>query len=1202
MSRMKSPTLSGSLSRSARILCAAVLFAAACGATHARAQTPPSAALPMITQPINNASTVPLHGNVHPLAIARNDRGAVPASTGVPRMLLLLKRPPAREADLKQFLSDVQTPGSGSYHHWLTPTQFGARFGPADSDIQQVQAWLQSQGFTVSHLSPARTLIEFSGTVGQIQSAFHTPIHRYLMHGELHLANAKDPEIPAALAPVIRAVGPLHDYRPHSMIRVMGRAAYDARTHKVTPEWTYPVQGGNYYAVAPEDFSVQYNTKPLLSGGSDGSGQTIAIINDSNIDLSTSPNLVSSFRSLFSLPASTPQVVIDGNDPGVNGDAVEAYLDVEWAGAVAPGATVKLYTSANTTLQSGLILAAKRAIEEDTAPILSVSFGLCEAFLGTSYNQFISSLWQEAAAQGQTVLVAAGDSGSAGCDDPSTETVAQDGLEVSGFASTPYNIAVGGTDFYYSTYSQGSSALNNQIATYWNQNNDANNGSLIKTIPEQPWDDSQFGLNAAGYDPSNPSIAGAGGGASSCVNSTTDASGNITCQSGYPKPAWQSGTGVPSDSVRDIPDVSLFAANGANFSFYPICAAAGDCSTQTPQGVAQVTPVGGTSASTPAMAAIMAIINQKYGRQGQADYVLYPMAAQHASVFHDVTNGSNDEPCSQGTPNCSLDTNNDGYYSLQDYGATTGYDLASGWGSFDANALVTNWNSITFKGTSTTLTVSPTSFKHGSSVTLSTSVSSSSGGTPTGTVALVTNNQVAENDGFTTIALTNGSGTATSNALPGGTYQIYGQYSGDGTYGTSKSPTQTLTVTPESSNINLSINTVDQNGNPVPIAANGSEPYGTYISADIQPTGVNNTPSNADGIATGTALFQDSAGAAAATVNLNSYGEAEYLPGYFGVAAHTISAKYSGDVSFTASSGSATFTVTKAPTAVSGSAGPGSAAGTTTLSITVTPTPASGAAAPTGTVSVAAGSTQLGSGQVGPSTDPNTGASLGKASITFTSSSIPSGTTTVNLSYSGDGNYQSSSASVPISSTPGFSLAAMNSSVTIASPGATGSTVITATPTNGFTGAINFTCTVSGPAGAQDLPTCSLSPASATVSSGAVTTTLNIATTAASSSSAAPIFRPLRWMEGGGAALACLLMIGIPGRRRSWQRFFGFFLLIAVVGAAGCSGGSSSSGSGGGGGGGGGGTSGTTAGAYTVTVTGTSGTVSPSTTVAVTVQ
>ncbi|HUO61101.1 MAG TPA: protease pro-enzyme activation domain-containing protein, partial [Candidatus Acidoferrales bacterium] len=388
-----------------------------------------------IVQSIDNARLTRLPGNTHPLARAEFDRGRAPDSMAADRMLLLLSRAPEQQAALSQFLDEQQTQGSANYRHWLTPEEFGQKFGAADADIQTITAWLQTQGFRVNRVAASRNVIEFSGSAGQVRNAFHTELHKYVVSGNQYWANANDPQIPSALASVVKGVVSLNNFphRPqHHRFGVFSRDAEGVTRPQVTVKDS---SGNTYYGVGPADFSTIYNTAPLLSAGTNGTGQTIALIADTNINLQD----VTDFRNLFSLGAGSTSVIIDGIDPGVvTGDAeTEALLDVQWASAAAPGANVQLVTAQDTWTTAGIFLAANYAIEQNQASVLSFSFGTCEANLGTSGNGFMQALWQQAAAQGITVVVAAGDEGSAGCDYHGTSDIAANGLAVNGFASTP---------------------------------------------------------------------------------------------------------------------------------------------------------------------------------------------------------------------------------------------------------------------------------------------------------------------------------------------------------------------------------------------------------------------------------------------------------------------------------------------------------------------------------------------------------------------------------------------------------------------------------------------------------------------------------------------------------------------------------------------------------------------------------------------
>lgn len=1048
------------------------------------AQTASSLVTNRVTQRVDDNALVTLKGMVHPLANAANDRGAVPDSMRLDRIQIMLKRSSTQESALQQLIHDQHTPGTASYHKWLTPTQFGSQFGPSDQDIATLGSWLESKGFSVEKVNPGKQTLEISGSAGQFRNAFHAQIHKYSVDGEVHYANASNPQIPAALAPVLGGFAALNNFRIKPKLRILGKAEYNPKAGTAVPQWT--VGGGgtalnNSYLLSPADFYLQYDLTPVYSGGTNGSGQTIAIVNDSNINV----NLVSLFRSTFNIANSTnvPQVIIDGNDPGIdgvnnpdgpNGDSPEAYLDVEWSGAVAPAATVDLVIAADTSLESGLYLAAEHAVTGNLAPVVSLSFGECEIGLG-SYNQFWNSLWEQAAAQGITVLVSSGDNGSAGCDDDNSQYYAVNGTAVNGFASTPYNVAVGGTDFFYSSWNQGTSAINTQLGTYWNTtpSNSAATASIQSYIPEQPWNDSQYGLNIFNYYDSTgvTTIAGGSGGASSCGNPTTDSSGDVVSCAGYAKPAWQTGTGVPADKVRDLPDVSLFAADGLNDSYYPFCYQDGDCQTPSSGSTIQVSGGGGTSFATPAFAGIMALINQTYGPQGQADYVLYPLAAQYPAAFHDVTNGTNSVPCntttvsdSSGNSYSPLDcisvsnpiTVTDPTYgstvegqigtgTTAEYNAATGYDLASGLGSVDAAQLISDWSKVKFTSSTVTLT-SPTSastFTHGQSVTFSGTVAGSGSATPTGNVAIETDSTEPTMQGQGVIALSSGSFSGTTTALPGGTYNVWANYSGDSTNASAVSSKVQITVSPEASTTYFTINDVATGlGAGAVLTAPGSTsttfPYGTQLILSAQPVpttyyntciNTSNPPSSCSTYptqSTGTVVFSDNA-TAVNTAVLNAEGDAEYNA-LWSVGSHSATAKYSGDASYNSStSSSIAFTITKA-TPIFGIFSAAQTSSTqyvgnqsTVLNFLVEngsnysneqsyeigySTPVK---PPTGTITVSSSPAGIsGTLTLSGAIDPSTYAPDGVASIVVPST-VKTGSYTVTVSYSGDSNYSAAS-------------------------------------------------------------------------------------------------------------------------------------------------------------------------------------------------
>jgi hypothetical protein len=754
-------------------------------ASMARAQAPApggtalagqnSAVPSRITQPIDETNRVTRRGNTHPLARPQFDQGAVADSQPIRRMLLLLQRSPGQETALRSLLDQQQSKSSANYHQWLTPQQFGQQFGPSDADVQAVTGWLQSHGFQVAGVSASRTVIEFSGNAGQVRAAFSTEIHRFVVNGVEHLANASDPQIPAALAPVVAGPVSLHNFPLKAYNHSRGVFSRSKETGQVKPLLTVSSGGSTFFALGPADFAKIYNV-PVGANNvpNGGSGQTIAIVGDSEICTKNSPDYSSctsddvvAFREFFGLPVNSPAcpglsggpvcVIVDGPDPGLNppgvgsGDEIEGDLDVEWSGAIAPNAQIDFVIAEDTEATAGTDLAAVYVVDNNLASEVSESFGACEAYLGLDVNEFESAVWEQAAAQGITAIVSAGDAGSAGCEDSdaSAPNAAVNGNQVNGIASTPFNVAAGGTDFDIDLPS-----VSTYASTYWSTTNNTTTGESAKSyIPEIPWNDScsqslSVPPSATGCSPPAASdtviTVGGGGGQSNCLNSTVNSAGLVTaCGSaagetgsnlpGYPKPSWQSGsyvTGTAStDGSRDVPDISLFAAAGfKSNSFYAICESDLMASCLAPDF--EFLGIGGTSSSAPSFAGIMALVNQNQGanaRQGNANYVLYALASKQASTppsggcnstsnpntasctFYDVTLGNNSVPCRIGSLDCVSDGTDYGVVENPSgtiaFNAGTGYDLATGLGTINVTNLINNWSSVagSFTGTTTTL-------------------------------------------------------------------------------------------------------------------------------------------------------------------------------------------------------------------------------------------------------------------------------------------------------------------------------------------------------------------------------------------------------------------------------------------------------------------------------------------------------------------
>lgn len=640
--------------------------------------TQTTATRPLLTQPVEESKLVRLGGNTHPWARPQFDQGPAPPDLPMDGMLLVFKRSPEKQAALSKFMEEQQDPSSPIFHHWLTPSEFGQQFGSSDWDLRTVASWLESHGFRVSKIAGGRTSIEFSGTASNVKEAFHTEIHKYLVNGEAHWANASDPQIPAALTPVVAGVNTLHNFRRQPSSRQAGAFTRSSTTSEVTarrPQLTSPnsptcgpISTAPYcFVLGPTDFATIYNLLPLWNAGIDGSGETIAIVGDSNINIQDAHD----FRSMFGLPVNDPQVILAGPDPGIGPDEFEADADTQWTGAAAPGATIDLVIAPNTNSSLGADTVANFIVNTmtPTPQILSDAFGTCEPEMGATTSIFYNNLWQQAAAEGITVSITIGDQGSAGCENPNygltTAQPATTGLAVNGLASTPFNVAVGGTDFDQYT----------NPLQYWNTSNDpTTQASVIGYIPETTWNDSctnaiwavagfssdpltNCNSTVASFQP-NIDPSGGGGGSSSCAVF----SDFFDC-SGYPKPSWQTAL-TPTDGVRDVPDVSFFA--GVAFgTFYALCeqdspAQNGPCTTSNFLGA------GGTSITAQVFAGIVALIDQKKGgAQGLINPRMYQLAAQPGAscdssanpaascIFYDVTKGTIAQACVKGTPDCS---------------------------------------------------------------------------------------------------------------------------------------------------------------------------------------------------------------------------------------------------------------------------------------------------------------------------------------------------------------------------------------------------------------------------------------------------------------------------------------------------------------------------------------------------------------------
>jgi hypothetical protein len=1121
---------------------------------------------------IDERSLVTLKGNVHPFANAKNDRGQVSPDLPMTDLILVLSRDPAQQAAFEKFVASQYDSNSPNFHQWLTPDQVGADFGPSQTDIATVTDWLTGHGFTVNDITKDHMSVRFSGTAAQVQSTFHTEIHNLVVRGEAHIGNMSDPQIPAALSPVVVGIKSLHNFFPHPLHHVGSLVTKDINTgqwarvpgtqgsltglstvaaaagaasprallgktpansapnlsalaSKAAPQFGISVGGANPYLVediGPYDFATIYNILPLWKAGIDGSGQTIAIAGTSSIVLSD----VATFRNFFlpSYTATPAPILISGNSspltvctstsgtvpfttaPCTLNDLLENSLDVEWSGAIAPKAQIVLVSSyPNSATDDNLYDSESYIVNHLTARIMNVSYGECELGLGTAGNVQYYNLWQAAAAEGISVFVATGDSGAPSCDaggDAATgpPAPAEYGLSVSGLASTPYNTAVGGTDFNWCPLT----ATQCSASPYWSTTNTANanapESSALGYVPEVPWNDTctspvalawmknyWSGINYSNANGGSVSVTdaetacnaffyysqqlgsspqtanllylvdtvGGSGGASGCVvgdganvsscaasTTTTGATnGNIPLtKDGWQKPSWQTGvTGIPSDGVRDIPDVSFFAADGfLSSSAYLICVSNATVDSQCAYSSSHeptAQEVGGTSVATPAMSGVMALINQKTGAaQGNPNSELYKLASQQtysacsaesvtagstSCYFNDIDTGTIAMPCDYSayttipSPNCTLAHSNDYVGILTGYSAGAGYDQATGLGSLNVANVVNVWPAI--QGTSAaTVTVTP----------LPTSL-------PTSQLLVVT----------VTVAGTSGNVSPT---------------------GTLITPTGSITLT-----------------------------AGTYTSPTVALSTV------------GTYTF---------VVPANS----------LAIGSNTVKANYGGDVIYKAASNTAQVTATTAAI----------------LTPTVKVTPAVNAINSGASLSVTAAVT--GSGAIPTGTATLTGGgynsglqTLSGGSFTFSipANSLSNGTDTLILSYFGDANYISGTGTATV--TVGQSTFTLNNPVVAVNPtsvnaGTSSSATVTMAAVGGYTGTVTLSCaqtstTATGGDGATCTGGGTLSPVtlSSTTTSGTVKFT--IGTTAKIGALAYPkvLNNDKGWLSGG-AVLAFL--------------------------------------------------------------------------------
>jgi len=890
-----------------------------------------------VTAEINDSEKAMIPGSHSPLARRENDRGRMAASIQLEGLSLVFSRTPEQEADLQALIASQQDPASPWYRKWLSPEEFGSRFGVADADIAKVQFWLENRGFTLEGVSRSKTRIIFSGTVEQVESSFATELHYYGVEGETHFSASEDISVPAALSSLVLTVTNLSDFRPKPHFRL-------AQPH-VSPNFTSSQSGSHF--LTPKDVATIYDINPAYNAGFNGAAQSIAVVGQSDVMLTD----IEHFQTAAGFAIKDPiKVLASTTSPGfVPGDETESDIDLEYTGTVANDATIYFVYSSGG---GGAFDSLTYAVENKTAPIISVSYGKCEANLSsTEYSMLNNTTLAQAASQGQSVIAASGDSGSTDCG-PST------GLAVDFPADSQYVTAMGGTEFL-SVDVSGASA-----GSFWLPATSSTVdlvSSAMKYIPEQVWnDDLASGLLASG-----------GGGVSTLT----------------PKPTWQTGVpGIPSGTFRFTPDISLSSSN-VNAP-YLLCSSdsmtgiTGSCS----HGFRDVnnvnlTTAGGTSFAAPIFAGMLAVLNQKLGSTGQGviNSTLYTLAANstaYTSAFHDITSGGNQ--CPAGASYCST-------AGASEYPATTGYDAASGLGSIDFFNLLSAWpGSSTLATSKTTLlaaTLTPAPGA-GDAITITvTSGSRSSTATPAGTV-IITVDGTAQTP---TLTLVNGSATYTFSSAVVGSHTITATYTGDSTY-LASTGSVTVNVTAVASRTTLSAATTTP-------AAGATDTITITVAS-----GSNSTTLTPAGTVTVTV---DGTAQSPALVLVN--GSATYTFSSVVVGSHTITAAYSGNTTYAASTGSLVVTVitVASKTTLSAAATTPNAGANDAITITVASGSSSSIATPTGSVTITVDGTMQ-----------TPALTLVNGTATYVFSSTVVGSHTITASYSGSTTYIASSGSL----------------------------------------------------------------------------------------------------------------------------------------------------------------------------------------------
>jgi subtilase family serine protease len=1071
-----------------------------------------------------------LRGHIPGWAVSANDQGAVAPGTPL-HLTFVLSRSAELQASFTKLLADQQDPASPSYHQWLTPQQAGERYGPTQHDLDALTGWLGSQGFSVVESSPSRIFVNAVAPAATVANALATSFHTFSVSGRSRISATVDPSIPTAFASVVTSVSGLADtdLRPMHHGQAMAQGA-QLQQNGVQPQYT--TVSAHY--ITPGDFATIFDLKPIYNAGISGAGQKVAIIGRSRVASAD----ITGFEANTGLAANVPNVIIPptGADPGLTNDddQSEATLDVERVLGTAPAIQADLVIT--SVAGGGLYRAASYEVETVLDPVMNISFGSCEVNAGASLVSQWDALFSVAASEGISVFVSAGDAGAAGCDEQFSTPPAYQFASINYLCASSYVTCVGGTELVEGPNS----------SQYWSSTNGGGLVSALAYIPEGAWN-----------EPGNigPYVAASGGGGASVY---------------IPKPAWQTGIGVPADSARDVPDVSFpSASHDGYYGCYAV--AGGDCST------GKFYFFYGTSAASPAIAGVTALLNQKTGgSQGNLNPLLYRLAAGTPSAFHDATPATiNGTVCSIGSPSvCNNSTPGAAGLTggLAGYALTTGYDQATGLGSLDVANFLNAAAAVPKSGlapTVLTLNPNPTSISNTQTANFTASLTSKTAGTPTGTVQFYADGKVLGGP----IAV-DSSGVATVNAVPfpaAGNYYISAVYSGDSTYAPSTAAGYSLTVTGLSSTTHLAVTTTT-----LPVGTTGT--FALTVS-----------PASGSVVPTGVVRLVVNGGAY--TVPLTN-GAATSPPIRFSsVGSYTLTANYQGDSVFSPSSTSGTVAVQKLVSGLqlSDSAASIGIGGGISSYIVIPNISGSTAPAATGTIQLYSNGVALGAPFALPQALGLTAQGSSPANIFSTA-----GTYTITATYSGDANWTPATApgtTLTVLSTPAYYQLSVSSPTMTFRAGDVGNNVngVNVASELGFVGTVNLNCAVTynGPGTPAGAPTCKLSSNTVTFPLGSSLSepSLTINTTARSNIRASGLF-----VNGGSergnlqpekVVFCALLLCFVPLRRREWRALMILIVLAAGFNAlSGCSGGSSTN------------TPstpiGTSAGSYTVTVTASS--------------